>query len=145
MRAEAASILAGLRAGDGPLSVCARPSSLMAAGWSQPPGRDQQLELGVEVLGCCFLSDLRSSNPGKSEDGKGSVPVRVQGGQIAHEEERPAAPPRVLRISVSLLGSSQGISVTERLFVVSVRVADVNWTVIGGLHDGLNVAVAVSV
>jgi len=36
----------------------------------------------------------------------------------------------------------QGIKVTERLFVVSVRVAEVNWTVIGGLHDGLNTAVA---
>ena len=74
------------------------------------------------------------------------APDRVQDGQIAHEEERPAAaPPCPLRISVSLVGSSQGISVTERLFVVSVSVAAVNWTVSGGLHDGLNVAVAVSV
>ena len=37
------------------------------------------------------------------------------------------------------------ISLTERLFVVSVSVSDVNLTVIGGLHDGENVAVAMSV
>ncbi len=37
------------------------------------------------------------------------------------------------------------INVTEMLLVVSVRVSDVNWTVIGGLHSGENVAVAVSV
>jgi len=41
--------------------------------------------------------------------------------------------------------ATYGISVTERLFVVSVSVADVNWTVIGGLHDGLNVTLAVIV
>ena len=74
------------------------------------------------------------------------VPGRIRGRQTAQREERPAAaPPCPLRISVSLVGSSQGISVTERLFVVSVSVAAVNWTVSGGLHDGLNVAVAVSV
>jgi len=40
---------------------------------------------------------------------------------------------------------SAQINVTERLFVVSVSVSDVNLTVIGGLHDGENVAVAMSV
>jgi hypothetical protein len=37
------------------------------------------------------------------------------------------------------------INVTEMLLVVSVRTSDVNETVIGGLHSGENVAVAVSV
>jgi hypothetical protein len=41
--------------------------------------------------------------------------------------------------------SVRQINVTERLLVVSVRVSDVNWTVIGGLQSGENVAVAVSV
>jgi hypothetical protein len=41
--------------------------------------------------------------------------------------------------------ATYGINVTERLFVSSVSVADVNWTVIGGLHDGLNVTVPVIV
>jgi hypothetical protein len=54
-------------------------------------------------------------------------------------------PLRVSQIPVTGYDCCQGIKVTERLFVWSVSVAAVNWTVIGGLHDGLNVAVAVSV
>jgi hypothetical protein len=48
----------------------------------------------------------------------------------------------VVRIAASDTGPPQGINVTERLFVVSVSTSEVNWTVIGGLQSGLNVAVA---
>jgi hypothetical protein len=55
------------------------------------------------------------------------------------EGRQVAAPPR--GVNRSQPPRLPQINLTERLFVVSVSVADVNWTVIGGLQLGEKVAV----
>jgi hypothetical protein len=55
--------------------------------------------------------------------------------RVRYVRSRPGAPPRAE--NGDPIGFLQ-IKVTDRLFVVSVSVADVNSTVMGGLHDGEN-------
>jgi hypothetical protein len=73
------------------------------------------------------------------------APAEIAGGVRSHPTRRGGGispPPPCGANRSERHGSPQGINVTERLFVVSVSTSEVNWTVIGGLQSGLNVAVA---